>query len=278
MKFKTLKTAFFLSAGAIVYSIGLRFFLIPNHMIDGGITGISIILNYVFGTPLGLLFILFNIPFLILGYKFISNIYAFATMYSILILSIIVELLPKLHPFTDEPILAAVFGGITIGIGIGIIIRYGGSLDGTETVGIIFDKKTGFSVGEIVLFINLFIMAAAGIVFGWEKAMYSLITYFVAFKVIDVTIEGFNESKSVMIVSSDPNGISKVIMNEMGKGVTLLEAVGGFSGEPKKIVYTVITRFEIAKIKSIVNQVDKNAFITISDIREVMGGRVRKRK
>jgi uncharacterized membrane-anchored protein YitT (DUF2179 family) len=274
----SIRKGIILSFGAMLYAAGLRMFIVPNKIIDGGITGISILINYITGIPLSIFIVLLNIPFLILGYKNIGRLYTFSTLFSIVMLSIFTEIFTLLPQPTSDLFLSSVFGGIILGIGVGIIIRYGGSLDGTETVAIIFDKKTGFSVGEIVFFINLFIMSAAGFVFGWDKAMYSLVTYFVAFKVIDVTIEGFNDAKNVMIISEKNDQISIVLMLELGKGLTMLSGKGGFSGSEKNVIYTVVTRFEIARLKSIVNKIDPYAFITIMDVTEVMGGRVKKKK
>lgn len=164
-----------------------------------------------------------------------------------------------------------------MGVGVGMIIRYGGSLDGTEIVAIIMDKRTGFSVGEIIMFINLFILGSAGLVFGWERAMYSLVAYYIAFKVIDVVIEGLDESKSVFIVTDYPDEIADALMARLGRGVTVFHGEGGYSGEPKKVLYSVITRLEVAKLKTIVQEKDESAFVTISEVHDVMGGRVKKK-
>jgi uncharacterized membrane-anchored protein YitT (DUF2179 family) len=276
--FIVMRNGFFMFTGSILYAFGLRAFIIPNRFIDGGVTGLSIILNFLTGLPISVFVILLNLPFFILGFRMINKIYTVSTIFSIILMSVFIEIFGFMPAVTDDLILAAVFGGIILGVGIGIIIRYGGSLDGTETVGIILDKKTGFSVGEIVFIINLFIMTLAGFIFGWDKAMYSMITYFIAFKVIDITIEGFNDAKNVMIVSEKANELSIVLMLELGKGLTLISAKGGYSGNEKNIIYTVITRFEIGRLKSIVNKVDPYAFITITDVTEVMGGSVKKKK
>jgi uncharacterized membrane-anchored protein YitT (DUF2179 family) len=276
--FIMIKNGIFLFLGSVLYAFGLRTFIVPNHLIDGGVTGLSIILNSLTNLPISVFVVVLNIPFFILGFKQINRTYTVSTIVSIVLMSAFIEIFRNVPAITKDPVLASIFGGIMLGIGVGIIIRYGGSLDGTETVGIILDKKTGFSVGEIVFIINLFIMGFAGFIFGWDKAMYSLMTYFIAFKVIDVTIEGFNDAKNVMIVSEKANELSIVLMLELGKGLTLISARGGYSGAEKNIIYTVITRFEIARLKSIVNKVDPYAFITITDVTEVMGGNVKKKK
>ena len=178
---------------------------------------------------------------------------------------------------TNDVLLAAVFGGIILGIGVGIIIRYGGSLDGTEMVAIIINKQTAFSVGEMVMFFNIFILSSAGLVFGWDRAMYSLIAYFIAFKVIDITIEGLDEAKAAIIVSEKADTIAEAILARLGRGVTFLNGKGGFSKNQKPILYSVVTRLEIAKLKSIIADIDENAFVTVNDVSDVMGGKHKKR-
>ena len=185
-----------------------------------------------------------------------------------------------LHPvkeLTNDPLLAAVFGGIILGIGVGMVIRFGGSLDGTEIIAILVSKKIPFSVGEIVMFFNLFILGSAGFVYTWDRAMYSLIAYFIAYKMIDVTIEGFDESKSVWIISDSFREIGEAILDRLGRGVTYLEGEGGFSGDNKKVIFCVITRLEEAKLKSIVDELDPKAFLAVGNIHDVKGGRFKKK-
>jgi uncharacterized membrane-anchored protein YitT (DUF2179 family) len=274
---KLLKKYLFLLLGSTLAAIGLEEFLVPNHIIDGGIVGISIISSYLTKLPLGVFIFVLNLPFLVVGYKQIGKTFVVSTLFSIITLSIGVTILHPIPGITKDILLAAVFGGITIGIGVGLIIRHGGSLDGTEIVAIILDKRTGFSVGEIVMFFNLFILSSAGLIFGWDKAMYSLIAYFIAFKVIDMTIQGLDETKEVMIVSDKPEEIAEVLMARLGRGVTFLEGKGGYSGESKYVLYTLISRLEVAKLKAIIDELDENAFVTISDVHEVMGGKFKKK-
>ncbi len=267
----------FLFIGSILAAIGLEFFLIPNQIIDGGIVGISILLSTVTEIPLGYFIVLLNLPFLYVGYKQIGKTFAISTLFAVSSLSYWVSYFTPIPELTNDLFLAAVFGGIIVGLGVGLIIRYGGSLDGTEIVAIILDKKTGFSVGEIVMFMNLFILASAGLVFSWNKAMYSLVAYFVAFKVIDITIAGLDSSKGVMIVSDVPDQIAAALLDRMGRGVTVFNGEGGYSGDQKKVLYSVITRLEIAKLKSIIYEKDENAFVTIHEVHEVIGGIVKKK-
>lgn len=267
----------FLFIGSTLAAIGLEFFLIPNNIIDGGIVGISIMVSYLSNYPLGMFIVVLNIPFLILGYNHIGKTFVISTLFSLCSLSVWVSILHPLPQLTEDLLLAAVFGGIILGIGVGLIIRYGGSLDGTEIVAIILDKRTGFSVGEIVMFFNLFILTSAGLVFGWDKAMYSLIAYFIAFKMIDITIEGLEETKAAMVISEKSELIAEKVMARLGRGVTFLNGKGGYSGEDRTVLYLVVTRLEVSKLKNIIDEIDENAFVTISEVHEVMGGRIKKR-
>ncbi len=263
--------------GSVLAAIGLEIFLVPNDIIDGGITGISIMASHLTKLPLGAFIFTFNIPFLIFRYYQIGKKFVLSTLFSITILSLGVSILNPVPGLTNDTLLAAVFGGIILGIGVGLVVRYGGSMDGTEIVAIVTSKRIGFSVGEIVMVFNIFILSSAGILFGWDRAMYSLIAYFIAFKVIDLTIQGLDESKAAMIVSEHPEEIANVLFTRLGRGVTFLEGKGGFSGRPKSVLYSVITRLEIAELKSIIDEIDENAFVTIHDVHDVIGGKSKKR-
>lgn len=272
-----LKRYIILFIGSIIYAAGLEIFLVPNNVIDGGVVGIAIMASHLTGLPLGLFLIAVNIPFIYLGYKQIGKTFTLATLFSIVSLSYWSNVFLPIPGLTNDLFLASVFGGIILGVGVGLIVRYGGSLDGTEIVAILMDKRTSFSVGEIVMVMNLFILSAAGLVFGWDKAMYSLVAYFIASRVIDITIEGLDESKAAIVISDQADAISDALMARLGRGVTVLHGEGGFSGEKKHILYTVITRLEISKFKSLIEEIDESAFITISDVHDVMGGSFKKR-
>lgn len=220
--------------GAIIMAIGLEQFLVPNNILDGGIVGISIIVSHLSGLPLGLFIFLLNIPFFFLGYKQIGKTFALSTALGITTLSIATVLLHPIEPVTNDLLLSTVFGGIVLGTGVGIVIRYGGSLDGTEIMAILFNKNSPFSVGEIIMFFNLIIFAIAGFVFTWEQAMYSVLAYFIAYKTIDVVIQGLDESKSVYIISEEYEEIGRAIMDRLGRGVTYLIGEGAYTGDRKK--------------------------------------------
>ncbi|HWQ79905.1 MAG TPA: YitT family protein [Anaerovoracaceae bacterium] len=260
--------------GAALASIGLEIFLIPNNIIDGGVVGISIMASYLSGFPMAVFLILLNLPFLYWGYRQIGKTFALSTLYAVFCLSVGVSVLHPVPGLTEEYILAALFGGVILGAGVGLIIRSGGSLDGTEIIAIILDRRTSFTVGEIVMFFNLFILSGAGVVFGWDNAMYSLIAYFVAYKTIDVTIDGINETKSVLILSDYYEDISEAIRDRLGREYTIFESID--DENRSFVIFVVVTRLEIAKLKDIVGGFDRNALIAITSV-EIEGKRFRKK-
>ena len=270
------KRMFFITLGAVIMSVGLEIFLIPNNVIDGGIVGVSIMVSHITSIPLGLFLFVLNIPFFFIGYKQIGKTFTSSTIYGIIILSISTAVLHDVPAFTSDVLLASLFGGCVLGIGVGMVIRYGGCLDGTEISAILVSKKLPFSVGEIIMFVNLFILGSAGFVFSWDRAMYSLLTYYVAYKMIDVTIKGLDESKSVWIISENYKDIGDAIIDRLGRGVTYLSGEGAYTGDEKKVVFCVITRLEEAKLKDIVYEHDHRSFLAIADIAEVRGGRFKK--
>jgi uncharacterized membrane-anchored protein YitT (DUF2179 family) len=267
----------FITLGAVLMAYGLEGFLVPNQIIDGGITGISIIFAHLTSFPLGLFLFLLNLPFLYIGYKQIGKTFALSTLYGVAVMSASTFLMHHLTPITDNSLLAAVFGGIVLGVGVGLVIRFGGSLDGTEIVAILINRKFPFSVGQIVMFFNVFILSSAGLVFGWDRAMFSMIAYYVAFKSIDVTIEGLNESKAVWIISDQYKDIGETIIQRLGRSVTYLQGEGGYSGIEKPVIFVVITRLEEAKLKSIVDEIDPGAFLAVGEIHDVRGGQFKKK-
>ncbi|OXM82977.1 YitT family protein [Paenibacillus rigui] len=262
----------FITIGAVMMGLALEVFLVPNQVIDGGIAGLSIIISEVTGLPLGLFIFVLNVPFLLLGYKQIGKTFAISTLYGIAVMSITTSWLHHVDAFTNEKLLAVLFGGVILGAGVGLVMRFGGSLDGTEIVAILISKKTKIPVGQIIMFINVFIFIVAGFVFGWDSAMYSIFTYYIAFKLIDIVVEGLNESKSVTIISNDYEEISEAIMDRLGRNTTFIYAKGGYKKEDIQMIYCVVTRLEVAKLRSIVQEIDRRAFIAIEHVSDVMGG------
>ncbi|MFL8935157.1 Uncharacterized membrane-anchored protein YitT, contains DUF161 and DUF2179 domains [[Bacillus] enclensis] len=276
-KLKVLKRGVFILLGAIMMALGIEVFLVPNLIMDGGIVGISIILYNLTGIGIGLFIFLLNIPFFFIGYKQIGKTFAISTLFGITILSLATSYLHHVAAFTQDVLLATVFGGIVLGAGVGLVIRYGGALDGSEILAILLNKKFPFSVGEFIMLFNVFIFAWGGFVLGWDRAMYSVLAYVIAFKTIDIVIDGFDESKSAWIISDKHEDIGDAIMARLGRGVTYLKGEGAYSGDDKKVIFTIVTRLEEAKLKSIVEELDPSAFLAVADINEVRGGRFKKR-
>ncbi|TQR10358.1 YitT family protein [Psychrobacillus soli] len=266
-----------IAIGAILMAVGLELFLVPNQILDGGVVGVSIIISHLTGVRLGIFIFILNIPFFFLGYKQIGKTFALSTLFGITVLSICTSYLHNIDPFTTDLLLSTVFGGIILGMGVGLVIRNGGSLDGSEILAILFNKALPFSVGEIIMIINLVIFSVAGFVFTWEQAMYSFLAYFIAFKTIDIVIQGLDESKSVYVISERIEDIGDAIMDRLGRGVTYLHGEGAYTGDNKKVIFTVVTRLEEAKLKSIVEEIDEHAFLAIGNIAEVRGGRFKKK-
>ena len=263
----------FLTLGAFIAGFALEGFLIPNNMIDGGIVGISIMISYLTKANLGILILCINIPFIFLAIKKLGKTFVAQTFYAIAMLGLSVNIFHR-HIVTDDILLATVFGGVVLGIGVGIVLRNNAAMDGTEILSIRLAKKLGFSIGEIIMFFNVFIYAAAGFLYGWDKAMYSVLVYFITYKVIDIVLEGLNESKSVNIISGKAENIGNSIIQKLDIGVTYMKGRGGYTGEEKDIIYCVISRLELVKLKELVKSIDPTAFIAVESVHEVEGVRI----
>ena len=267
---------FFVTLGALIAAFALEGFLVPNDIIDGGIIGISMMVSYITKFNLGLIIVLFNLPFLFLAFKKMGKMFVVTVLYGVSMLGIFVNLIQNTQ-VTESDLLATVFGGIILGFGVGLILRNDGALDGTEILSIRLAKKFGFSVGEIIMFFNFFIYSAAGFLYGWDSAMYSILTYFIAYRVIDIVLEGLNSSKSIYIVTNFAKEIGDSIIKELNISVTYMKGKGGYSGKEQTIIYCVVSRLEIAKIKTLIRENDPSAFYFIQDVHEVEGIRVKKK-
>ena len=266
-----------LTIGTMIASFSLECFLIPNTILDGGVTGVSIIIYKLFQIPLSFLVILLNIPFIFIGYKNLGKRFLFRTIYSMICFSLFLSFFELFHPFTEEILLATIFGGALLGVGVGLVIRFGGCVDGTESVAIVISKKTNLSVGQIVLLFNLVIYMVAGFVFGFDRAMYSLLTYVITFKVIDFVSQGLEQAKAALIITEKGTSLSKEIYNRLGRTTTVIKAKGLISGE-KEVMYCVLTRIEIFELKHIVEEMDQSAFVTITDVSDIIGNHIKSNK
>lgn len=274
-----LKKIIFWLIGTFIVAVALEMFLLPNKIIDGGVIGISMMVSYITKQNLGLLILLINIPFILLALKSLGKRFVINTFIATVMLAIATNITTHFDPVTNDLLLATVFGGILLGLGVGLILRNNASLDGTEMLSIIISKKLKFiSVGELLMGMNLFIYAGAGFLFGWDRALYSVLTYYVASKVIDTVLEGLDKAKSVRIVSEYWREIGDCIMKELDTSVTFVKTTGGYSKQEKILTFCVVSKFDMPKLKELVHDVDPRAFIVTEDVHEVEGVRVKKSK
>lgn len=266
-----------LTIGCIISAYALEAFLIPNTILDGGITGISIIISKLSGIPMSILVLILNIPFVYIGYKNIGKNFLFRTLYSMAVFSVCLSLFNNISPFTEEMLLATVFGGVLLGAGVGLVIHFGGCVDGTESLGLVISKKTSLSVGQVVLICNLIIYTVAGFIFGFDRAMYSILTYVITFKTIDFISEGLEQVKAALIVTEKGTKLSKEIYNRLGRTTTTIKGKGLISGE-KEILYVVLTRLEVFELNRIIDEMDESAFITILDVSDIIGDHIKSNK
>ena len=289
MKKKTFAEQFFeiftrfftLTVAAFIVAFALECILLPNKVIDGGIIGISMMINYVTSANLGLVIFLLNLPFIFLAWTNLGKMFVLQTFYSVTVLGLATNVFASLHDsiVLDDSLLVVIFGGIILGFGVGLVLRNSASLDGTEILSIKLSKKFSFmTIGEFLMGINLLIYTAAIFVFDLKQALYSILTYFVASKAIDAVIDGFNSSKSVRIVSDFYKEIGATIMKELDVSVTYVKTRGGYSGDEKILTYCVVSRLEMAKVKAIVKNIDPKAFLVVEAVHEVDGVRVNNRK
>jgi uncharacterized membrane-anchored protein YitT (DUF2179 family) len=271
-----------LNVGLIILGIfsaafGLKGFLLSSHFIDGGVTGISMLLASALGFPLAILISVINLPFIAVGYKQIGKVFALKSALAIAGLSLCLAFV-KFPDVTPDKLLTAVFGGFFIGAGIGLAMRGGAVLDGTEIAALLVSKSSHIlKVGDVILILNIFIFAAAAFLLGIESAMYSILTYFAASKTIDFLVYGIEEYHGLMIVSARHQDIRQAILHDLNRGVTVYQGRGGMSETEQDILYCVVTRLEISKVKAIIEELDANAFVVIHHIADASGGMVKKR-
>ena len=273
-----IKKLIFWLLGAFIVAVALEMFLLPNKIIDGGVIGISMMVSYITKWNLGLLIFCINIPFMLIAFRSLGKKFIFNTFIATVLLSVATNVAIKLQPATNDLLLATVFGGILLGLGVGLILRNNASLDGTEMLSIVLSKRLKIvSVGELLMGMNLFIYTAAGFLLGWERAMYSILAYYVASKVIDTVLEGLDKAKSVRIVSEFWEEIGDSIMKELDISVTYVKTKGGYSKQEKILTFCVVNKFDIPKLKEVVHDIDPRAFIVTEDVHEVEGVRIKKK-
>ncbi|MEQ1828819.1 MAG: YitT family protein [Pirellula sp.] len=262
--------------GVIAAAVGLKCFLLPNHFIDGGITGISMLLANLTDVPLGIWLIVVNIPFVISADRLIGRMFAIQSGMAIIGLAIAIAFLP-LPSLTSDKLLGAVFGGFFVGAGVGIAIRSGGVLDGTEILAVILSARTFATVGEVILVLNVAIFSIAAVFLGIEPALYSMLTYLAASKTIDYLLHGIEAYNGVMILTAERDAIRDAILQELGRGVTNFKTLGGYSGNEQELLFCVVTRLEITRLETIIRRNDPKAFVVTLPVLDAKGGVVKRR-
>ena len=264
-----------LTIGAIVAAFAIEEFLVPNKIFDGGVTGISMIVAHFIPVPLGILIFVINVPFMYVAYKKLGLSYVVRIIYAIALFSIFTGVFEPIDNATGEILLAITYGCMLLGGGVGLVLRGGGCLDGTEVIAVLFNRNLSISTGQIILFFNVFIFAVAGIVFDIDRGMYSLLMYFISSKVIDIVEIGFESTKSVMIITDEGRKLADTINKELGRTVTFMRGEGLISNNEKDIIYVVVTRAEIHELKTILKDFSGSTFTTISEVSEIVGAHIK---
>lgn len=270
--------------GVICAALALKYFMLPNKFLDGGVTGIAIIVNLVSEDKisLNLLLVVINLPFLWLGWKKIGKTFAMQSTFSVFLLIVALEMLPLRGAITEDLVLVAIFGGMLMGLGIGLIIRGGGLIDGFEVITEFVQKNSPLSASEITVFLNSLIMLSAAIFFGIEPAMYSILTYYTAIKMTDYVVEGFEEYTALTIISREEEKVKELIVQEFGKAISVYKGERGYLPEtfhikhPCDIIMTVVTRLEVHRMKEAIQNIDPKAFFYVQTIKEVKGGVIKR--
>lgn len=269
--------------GVLIAVIALKGFMIPNNFLDGGVTAVSILFKELFHIDISILLVATNLPFVYIGYRLIGKTFALHSLIAIALMAVLM-LVIKIPAITEDKLLIAVFGGFLMGLGIGLVIRGGGVVDGLEIIAHYTTKKVAFTTSEIIMLFNVLVLLGAAIEFGLEAAMYSILVYYTAMKTSDYVVDGFEEYTSLSIISKNPDAMKSLIVNEFGKAITVYKGERGYLPgtfdikHDTDIVVTVVTRLEIHRIKKAVSKIDPSAFLYVQSIKEVKGGFLKKRE
>ncbi|WP_349763673.1 YitT family protein [Fusobacterium sp. SYSU M8D902] len=268
---KYLKEYSIITVGCIFYAVSINYFFISNHLAEGGVAGICLILYYLFKIPVGIMYFVINIPLLIMAWKMVGKDFLFKTLYGTTCLSVLLSLTENIKGPTNDIMLGSIYGGLFVGIGLGLIFMVNGSTGGTDVVARILNRYFDIPLGKTMLFLDVVILGIAAIFFGKEIVMYTLIAMLIVSKAIDYFQDGYTKSKGITIISEKSDEIRSKIMKETERGTTVINGIGGYTQNNIKIIYCVASKFELNRIKMIVKEIDSYAFITVSDVSEVWG-------
>lgn len=276
-----IKEIIFIAAGIMSATIGLKGFLLPNGFLDGGVTGISLLVNKLSGIDVSILIFAFNLPFIYLAIKQISKSFALKTFIAITVLAVVVHFF-HIQQFTNDKLLIAVFGGFFLGSGVGLAMRGGSVIDGTEVLAVFVNRHSSLSVGDFIALFNVFLFAASAFLVSFETALYSMLTYLSASKTVDFLITGIDEYIGVTIISDKSAEVKEMLVNKLGRAVTVYKGEGGYGKrgvveEERNIIFSVVTRLEVQKLKTEIEKTDPYAFVIQHTINDTKGGMLKKR-
>jgi uncharacterized membrane-anchored protein YitT (DUF2179 family) len=261
-----------ITAGSFLIALALTVFLVPNRIAAGGVSGLATVIYYITSFPIGITMLIINIPLFLAGLKIMGKSFGIRTIYGIASLSLFTDLLqPHMTALTNDLLLASIYGGVLGGIGLGLVFRFRGTTGGTDLIASLINYYTGISVGEGLLIADGIVVALAGIFFNLEVALYAAVTIFITSQTIDVIQEGLNFKKGLLIISDKAEEINQMVVDDLNRSTTEFAAKGGYTGEKKRVLLCIISRSEVSEVKSAVADIDKDAFVIISNVHEVLG-------
>jgi uncharacterized membrane-anchored protein YitT (DUF2179 family) len=269
----TLRDYLLLTAGALLIALSVDIFLIPNNVVTGGITGAAMMLRSFFGTPVGIVTLLANIPLFILGFRSLGGlVFGLRTLYATVLMSLAIDLLaPFVHPVVGDPLLYTLYGGLLDGLGVGLVFRARGTSGGIDIIARLIERRAGTLPGRSMLAMNIAVFGVAGLFYGPEKVLYALLVAFVSSRALDFTLGAGTGSRQALIVTSQPDAITHALLHDLGRGVTLLEGYGGYTGASRAVLLCVVGRAELSFLKALVTKIDHQAFVIIGEASEVIG-------
>jgi uncharacterized membrane-anchored protein YitT (DUF2179 family) len=269
---KTIKECLYILFGGLIFSVGINYFTIPNLLSEGGIIGLTVIAHYLFDLSPGMVNFVLNTLLVLVGYKFLEKRAIIYTLFSIFSCSLFMYITEETGKrITDDPLLASIFAGLLVGGGLGIIFRAGGTSGGTTILAKLANQFLGWSMGKGILLIDIIVVAGSVFIIGLVKAMYTLIAVYIGAKVIDFIVDGLEEKVAVFIISNSPQLVLHRVTNKMSRGITVLEGRGGYTGDNKEVLYIVISRQEVVRLKNMISEIDEHAYVTVHQVQEVIG-------
>lgn len=270
---RTLTDYALLTVGALLSATAVRFFLVPNQVVTGGLTGVAQLLNTLIGTPVGVVVLILNIPLLIAGWRYLGGaVFGVRTFYTVVVMSLAIDgLAPFARPITNDPLLYSLYGGVIDGIGIGLVLRARGTTGGSDILARLIERRFGVQPGRSLLGFDTMVFTAALFSYGPEKILYALLVAFTASRAIDTVLAAGKGARQALIITSSPEPIRRAILHRLGRGITQLEAIGGYTGATRVVLLCVVARTEIGALKNIVSNVDPAAFVIIGEVEEVLG-------